>query len=675
MKKMKKIFFILFILIISHSSIFSQSNIKTISLVEDPRLDLNIKYNRSFDNYIIEALGNVISLIDDAGWNQKFNATSWNSIMAAAKEQGMQEMMDEVTAGRATDKMGELITSDYVLRRVVVATDRTGDRINQFEVTLILLDVSTGREQRRTEYIDVEGRTASEQKKSIVSGLTSQIANLFMDQFRREAVLNINSLDDRAVVPIVENRELPGKHDRAITAFLKAKIADDSITVSDIKFEINDYPQNGNITISNGNKLIYRPIKGFKGIDIATYFASYEDNGFPIRSEIKTITFKVTNDPPLAKSGQINLSQDNDKTFVLEGYDNDGDKLSFEITEQPLRGNIFKDNRVPGQFTYSPSRSVTGSDSFKFRAFDGVDYSSEVVFKISISRVNNLPIARSFQVKLLHDIEYEDFFRGEDSDGDKLSYIVTKEPANGKITSNDNNKFIYTPNRGFVGKDSFNYRAIDENASRSNEATVLIEVTNKKPIAINRTYQGPEEGTFTINLEGKDEDIVDDSRLSVKVYKQPFGSLEKVPGTKNEYLYTNTKNMKEDDIIFYVFDGVDNSDYARITLLLNQKNSSQVIPNKTRNNNQASVTSSGSKTVKPKPEPKPKIKSQPQSIKPNSAPKVEQAATNTSDDEGGMSMGVILGVLLLLVLLGASGGGGGGGSDPTGGVDIGITIP
>ena len=124
-----------------------------------------------------------------------------------------------------------------------------------------------------------------------------------------------------------------------------------------------------------------------------------------------------------------------------------------------------------------------------------------------------------------------------------------------------------------------------------------------------------------------------------------------------------------------MFDGVDNSDYARITLLLNQKNSSQVIPNKTRNNNQASVTSSGSKTVKPKPEPKPKIKSQPQSIKPNSAPKVEQAATNTSGDEGGMSMGVILGVLLLLVLLGASGGGGGGGSDPTGGVDIGITIP
>ena len=52
-------------------------------------------------------------------------------------------------------------------------------------------------------------------------------------------------------------------------------------------------------------------------------------------------------------------------------------------------------------------------------------------------------------------------------------------------------------------------------------------------------------------------------------------------------------------------------------------------------------------------------------------------SSKKDNDEGGISMGLILGVLLLVVLVAAGGGGGGGGGDasPTGGVDIGITVP
>ena len=336
--------------------------------------------------------------------------------------------------------------------------------------------------------------------------------------------------------------------------------------------------------------------------------------------------------------------------------------------DQPLRGKLYTDNRVPGQFTYTPNRNVTGSDKFTYRVFDGAEYSDEVVFNLQITKVNKVPVARSFNVELLHDTDYEDFFQGQDDDGDKLKYFVTKNPANGKLSSNDDNTWTYRPNRGFVGQDKFDYRAEDSNGARSNTATILVEVTNQKPSAINRTYNGSFTEEFIIDLEGRDPDVIDDLDY-VKVYKQPFGSLKKC-GTKSQYRYKNTRKVKEDDIIFQVFDGVENSDFATINLKLNQNNA-QVTSKVNKNNTSTSAKKPTARTSKPRTQAKPVAKP-----KPTRVPSQEQAS-NDKDDDGGSNMTLIL-VLLLVVLLAAAGGGGGdggGGSDPTGGVDIGITIP
>ncbi len=154
--------------------------------------------------------------------------------------------------------------------------------------------------------------------------------------------------------------------------------------------------------------------------------------------------------------------------------------MTYEILDQPLRGRLYTNNRINGQYTYTPNQNVTGSDKFTFRVFDGADYSEEVVFNLQISKVNKVPVARSYNVELLHDTDYEDFFQGQDEDGDKLKYFVTKNPANGKLTSSDDNKFTYTPNRGFVGQDTFNYRAEDSNGARSNTATILVKSYQSK---------------------------------------------------------------------------------------------------------------------------------------------------------------------------------------------------
>ncbi len=672
MTKFSQIFITIFLII---NPLSAQFETKVISINDEtPKLEFsgskNIIYNRSFDNYLKEALSEVIALTDEAGWNQTFTATSWSSFFAASKEQSIQEMTDEALSGSAADKMGGLVAADLQLLRsvAITAVDERTAAATQFEVRMTLVDVRTGGEINSTDYIDIEGRNTREKGQSVVKGLTKQLANLFMDKYRREPILNINSLDNRAVVPVIKDVSLSGKHSKNITSFLKAVVADPSIKKDDLTFRIDGDATNGQARIIDGDKLVYTPNKSYTGTDNVNYYVSYIDkNGFPIRSEIKTISIRITNTKPVARSGLETVRQDSEKTFVLEGRDSDGDKLVYEVLDQPLRGRLYTDNRVPGQFTYIPNPNVTGSDKFTYRVFDGADYSQEVVFNLKISKVNKVPVARSFNVELLHDTDYEDFFQGQDDDGDKLEYFVTKPPANGKLSSTDDNKFTYRPNRGFVGQDSFNYKAEDSNGARSNTATILVEVTNQKPSAVSRSYSGSFTEEFIIDLEGRDPDVVDDSRLSVKIYKQPFGTLEKVRGTKSQYRYKNTRKVKEDDIIFQVFDGVENSDFATISLKLNQNNT-QVTSS--ANNNTKSSTRTTAKPSTPRTQAKPVAKP-----KPTRVPS-QQQASNEKDDDGGSNMTLILGLLLVVILAAAGGGGGGGGgSDPTGGVDIGITIP
>jgi hypothetical protein len=552
-----------------------------------------------------------------------------------------------------------------LLRDVTITDVDSRGSATQFDVRLTLVEVKTGKEFNKSEFIDIKGRNTRERGQSIKKELTRLMADLLMDKFNREPILNINSLDSRAAVPVIKNLSISGKHGRDITSFLSAVVGNQNIQADDLTFQITGQPTNGRARITNRNKLIYTPNRAFTGTDTVDYFVSYIDkNGFAIRSQPKTISIKISNTKPVAKSGLERVRQDSDKTFILQGSDSDGDKLVYEIISQPLRGKLYIDSRVPGQFTYTPNRNVIGSDKFSYRVFDGADYSDEVVFNLQITKVNKVPVARSFNVKLLHDTDYEDFFQGQDGDGDKLKYFVTKTPANGKLSSDDDNKFTYRPNRGFVGQDTFNYRAEDSNGARSNTATILVEVTNKKPEAISRSYNGSFSEEFIIDLEGRDPDVVDDSRLSVKVYKQPFGSLEKVRGTKSQYRYKNISGVEEDDIIFQVFDGVETSDFAKISLKLD-KNNTQVSSTVNKANSKPST-----KTVrssKPRTQVKPVAKP-----KPTRVPSQQQ--TSNKKDDGGPNMLMIVGVLLLVVLA-AAGGGGGGGSDPTGGVDIDITIP
>ena len=74
-------------------------------------------------------------------------------------------------------------------------------------------------------------------------------------------------------------------------------------------------------------------------------------------------------------------------------------------------------------------------------------------------------------------------FNDYDPDGDAITTLLISGPANGTVNLSPDGSFTYTPNAGFVGTDTFTYKASDGKLD-SNLATVTITVTeaNQPPV-------------------------------------------------------------------------------------------------------------------------------------------------------------------------------------------------
>ncbi len=78
-------------------------------------------------------------------------------------------------------------------------------------------------------------------------------------------------------------------------------------------------------------------------------------------------------------------------------------------------------------------------------------------------------------------------------DGDKSEHTFKKasDPLNGTVTVNPDGTYEYMPNKGFTGKDTFEYTIVDKDGDEDTTKVVItvepkdpvIELVDKKPIA------------------------------------------------------------------------------------------------------------------------------------------------------------------------------------------------
>jgi hypothetical protein len=130
-----------------------------------------------------------------------------------------------------------------------------------------------------------------------------------------------------------------------------------------------------------------------------------------------------------------------------------------------------------GSFLYTPEPGFGGTDFFVYRPFDALGAGNPTHVLIFVNRA---PVAV--------DDDYEVATGGvlvvpapgvldndSDPDFDPLTALVEVDPAHGMVVMNPDGSFTYTPAPGFMGTDTFGYRAFDALVS-SNPATVTITV-------------------------------------------------------------------------------------------------------------------------------------------------------------------------------------------------------
>jgi len=190
----------------------------------------------------------------------------------------------------------------------------------------------------------------------------------------------------------------------------------------------------------------------------------------------------------------------------------DGLPLTTTIVGQVVFGTLTLN--ADGGFVYTPDENFEGVDSFTYQATDGTDPSATTTVTITVNSVPDAPTvgADSYnldtnQFATLDVLAPGVLSNDDDGDGDTLTAINASTPANGTVVLDTDGRFVYTPNSGFTGTDSFTYEASD--GTLTTQALVTINVTN--------TSGGEGEGALAAALWGlmSEEEEEDDWAAAV----------------------------------------------------------------------------------------------------------------------------------------------------------------
>jgi hypothetical protein len=138
-----------------------------------------------------------------------------------------------------------------------------------------------------------------------------------------------------------------------------------------------------------------------------------------------------------------------------------------------------------GGFTYVPVSAYSGSDTFTYRATDGVNTSSPATVTITIP-ANRAPTPTndSYAVTMNSTLTMTApgvLANDTDPDGDSLQALLASGPGHGILSLSSNGGFVYAPTAGYTGPDSFTYRAND-GLTNSSLATVTLSIAAPGPL-------------------------------------------------------------------------------------------------------------------------------------------------------------------------------------------------
>jgi hypothetical protein len=210
--------------------------------------------------------------------------------------------------------------------------------------------------------------------------------------------------------------------------------------------------------------------------------------------------------PSITSSPSTSVVEGQLYSYQVSASDPDGGALAFALATAPAGMSI---DAASGMINWTPSHAQVGNNAVAARVTDATGLYATQNFSISVTRVNNPPVAgnNSYSVaagSVLNVVAPGVLANDSDPDGDPITAVLVSAPSHGSLSLNSSGAFSYTPLPGYSGSDAFSYRATDGQLS-SASASVTITVNaapNKPPVAANDSFTAPKRtaGSYTAQV-------------------------------------------------------------------------------------------------------------------------------------------------------------------------------
>ncbi len=316
-----------------------------------------------------------------------------------------------------------------------------------------------------------------------------------------------------------------------------------------LQFAIDSQPARGTLALGpnfeTSGKLVYTPTMDFTGTDSFTF--KLRDGA--TNSAAATVSINVTaNRPPVADLQTMTTAEDTPTAVNLVGSDPDADTLAYSVVTGPSHGSL---SGIAPNLTYTPNKNFNGQDNFTFKINDGTADSSLGTVTITVTAVNDPPIATNEMITALEDTPAPVVLTAMDPDGSPLTYSIIKGPEHGALSGAEPN-LTYTPSPNYNGPDGFTFKASDGTAdSMPASMSIMVAPVDDPPTANGDNVTVKEDASSSITLTGSDPD---GDALAFTVVRAPTHG--KLSGNAPNLTYTPDPNFSWlDSFTFKVSDG------------------------------------------------------------------------------------------------------------------------
>ena len=260
-------------------------------------------------------------------------------------------------------------------------------------------------------------------------------------------------------------------------------------------------------------------------------------------TEYVTVYVHISTKPIFEENNiTINVSEGSSTNGKVNGSDEDGDTLTYEVTSQPENGTLNLNSQT-GEYTYTVfSNSEASEDVFIITVSDGENTSSITVRVI----INNAPEVEDSTITINQDGSGNGTIEVEDPEGDNISYTVGTQGNKGTVSINSSTgEYTYTTtDKNYSGTDTFTIVVSDGYNTQEVVVTVII-INNEAPTVSNESISVNQDGSGNGTIEVEDPE---GDNISYTVGTQGNKGTVSINSSTGEYTYTTTdKNYSGTD--------------------------------------------------------------------------------------------------------------------------------